>query len=78
MDQVEFEFLKTQQSQPLMWTHGQQKLEELLDNFNKFYPNLRFTHEFSGKNVTYCYVKQQIDTSISITHRYTLTILNGR
>ena len=60
MDQVESEFLKTQQRQPLawfkyiddiffIWTRGQEKLEGFLDNFNKFHPNLRFTHEYSRK-----------------------------
>ena len=64
MNQVESEFLKTQQHQPLVWfryiddiffiwTHGQEKLEGFLDNFNKFHPNLRFTHEYSRKHVTF-------------------------
>ena len=64
MDQVESEFLKTEQHQPLVWfryiddiffiwTHGQEKLEGSLDNFNKFHPNLRFTHEYSRKHVTF-------------------------
>ena len=63
-DQVESEFLKTQQHQPLVWfryiddiffiwTHGQEKLEGFLDYFTKFHPNLRFTHEYSRKNVTF-------------------------
>ena len=64
MDQAESEFLKTQQRQPLVWfkyiddiffiwTRGKEKLEGFLDNFNKFYPNLRFTHEYSRKK---CYI----------------------
>ena len=64
MDQVESEFLKTQQHQPLMWfryiddiffiwMHGQGILEGFLDNFNKFHPNLRFTHEYSRKYGTF-------------------------
>ena len=64
MDQVESEFLKTQQHQPLMWfryiddiffiwMHGQGILEGFLDNFNKFHPNLRFTHECSRKYGTF-------------------------
>ena len=36
-----------------IWTHGQQKLEGFLDNFNKFHPNLMFTHEYSRKHVTF-------------------------
>ena len=62
MDHVESEFLKTQQHQPLVWfryiddiffiwTQGQEKLEGFLDNFSKFHPSLRFTHECGRKNV---------------------------
>ena len=64
MDPVESEFLKTQQHQPLVRfryidgiffisTYGQGKLEGFLDNFNKFHANLRLTHEYSRKNVTF-------------------------
>ena len=64
MDQVESEFLKTQIHQPLVWfryiddiffiwTHGQNKLEQFLVDFNKFHPSLKFTHESSRKNVTF-------------------------
>ena len=56
-----------------IWTHGQEKLEGFLDNFNK--SHLRFTHEDSRKNVI---LKQQIDTIISIKRRQIFTILNGR
>ena len=49
MDQVESEFLKTKIHQLLVWfwyidgmffiwTHGQDKLEQFLVDFNKFYP----------------------------------------
>ena len=55
MDQVESEFLKAQQHQTLVWSryiddifflwaYGQEKLQGFLDNFNKFQPNLKFTH----------------------------------
>ena len=64
MDQVESEFLKTQIHQVLVWfrymgdiffiwTHGQDKLEQFLVDFNKFYPFLKFTHESSRKNITF-------------------------
>ena len=64
MDQIEFEFLKTQQYQLLVWfryiddiffiwTHGQEKVEGFLDIINKFHPNLRITHDYSRKNVTF-------------------------
>ena len=64
MDQVESEFLKTQTYQQLVWfryiddiffiwTHGQDKLEQFLDDLNKFHPSIKFTHESSRKNVTF-------------------------
>ena len=81
MDKVESEFLKTQQHQPLVWlwyiddiffiwTHGQEKLERFLDNFNKFHPNLRFTHKYSRKNVTF------LDLDIKILDRKIVTDLH--
>ena len=67
MDQVELEFLKTQIHQPLVWfrfiddiffiwTHGEDKLEQFLVDFNKFHPSLKFTHEPSSKNVKFLHV----------------------
>ena len=52
MEQVESEFLKTQIHQPLVWfryigdisfiwTHGPDKLEQFLVDFNEFHPSLR-------------------------------------
>ena len=34
-----------------IWTLGQEKVEEFLDNIDKFHPNLSFTHEYSGKDL---------------------------
>ena len=64
MDQVETDFLQTQKFQPLVWfryiddiffiwTHGEENLREFLEEFNKFHPNIKFTHEFSEENVTF-------------------------
>ena len=58
MDQVETQFLKAQQCKPLVWlkyiddiffiwTHGKESLTKFLDDFNRFHPNLKFTHESS-------------------------------
>ena len=81
MDQVECEFLKTKQHQPLVWfryiddiffiwTHCREKLEGYLDNFNKFHPNLRFTLEYSRKNVTF------LDLDVKILDRKIVTNLH--
>ena len=74
--------MKTQEHQPsvwfrykdgifLIWIHGQEKLVEFLDNFNKIHPNLRFTHEYSRKNLTFLdlnvkILDRKIDTDLHI------------
>ena len=48
MDQVEIEFLETQKQKPLVWfryIHGNEKPSLFLEDFNKFYPNIKFSHE---------------------------------
>ena len=62
MDQVEPGFLENEIHQLFVWfryldciffiwTHGQDKLEQFLADFNKFHPTLKFTHKSSRKNV---------------------------
>ena len=54
MDEVETEFFKTQELQPLVWfryiddifftwNHSEDKLNKFLENLNKFKSNLKFT-----------------------------------
>ena len=56
MDEVETEFLKSQELQPFLWlryiddmffiwTHGEEKLTQFFNELNKFHSNLKFTHE---------------------------------
>ena len=62
MEQVETQFIKTQQCKLLVWlryidniffiwTHGKESFTNFLDDFNRFHPNLKFTLEFSEKSV---------------------------
>ena len=71
MDEVEAEFLKSQELQPFLWlhyiddiffvwTHGTQELDSFLNGFNKFHPNLSFTYETSKKRVNF------LDLNVSI------------
>ena len=64
MDEVETEFLKSQELQPFLWlryiddiffiwTHGTQELDSFLNELNKFHPNLSFTYETSEERVNY-------------------------
>ena len=56
MDEVEQNFLETQNRKPLIWlryiddiffiwSHGEKELERFLKDFNNFTPNFSFTHE---------------------------------
>ena len=36
-----------------IWTHGEEKLEEFMADFNAFNPNIQFTYESSKKNIAY-------------------------
>ena len=71
MDEVETEFLKSQELQPFLWllyiddiffkwTPGTQKLDSFLNELNKFHPNLSFTYETSKERVNF------LDLNISI------------
>ena len=62
MDEIETNFLDTQEFKPLVrfryiddvffiWTHCKEKLEEFLKNFNNYHPNIKFTNEFNKENI---------------------------
>ena len=64
MDRVKQDFLKTQELQALLWlrfiddiffiwTHGKEELKKVMENFNNFTPNLRFTYEYSEKSISF-------------------------
>ena len=71
MDEVEMEFLKSQELQPFLWlryiddiffiwTHGTQELDSFLNELKKFHPNLNFTYETSEERVNF------LDLNVSI------------
>ena len=64
MDEVETEFLKSQELQPFLWlryiddiffiwTHGEEKLTQFLNELNNFHSNLKFTYETSSCTVNF-------------------------
>ena len=67
MDEIENKFLDTQDLKPLVWfryinvffiwTHGKEKLEEFLKNFNNCHPNIKFTYEFNKENIPFLDLK---------------------
>ena len=68
MDKIETNFLDTKEFKPLIWfryidnvffiwTHGKEKLEELLKDFNNYHPNIKFTHELNKENIPFLDLK---------------------
>ena len=64
MDEVEAEFLKSHELQPFLWlryiddmffiwTHGEEKLTQFLNELNNFHSNLKFTYEISSCTVNF-------------------------
>ena len=64
MHKIETNFLDTQEFKPLVWfryindvffiwTHGKEKLEEFLKDFNNYHHNIKFTYEFSKENILF-------------------------
>ena len=68
MDEIETNFLDTQEFKLLVWfryiddvffiwTHGKEKLEEFLKDFNKYHPNIKLTHEFNKESIPFLDLK---------------------
>ena len=71
-DQVETEFLKTQERTPLVWfryiddiffiwTHGKEHLETFLQELNYFNPDLKFTYESNEKEIPFLDLKVKLN-----------------
>ena len=72
MDEVEIEFLKTQERTPLVWfmyiddifciwTHGKEHLETFLQELNNFNPDLQFTYESNEKEIPFLDLKVKLN-----------------
>ena len=81
MDEIEANFLDIQDFKPLVWfryiddiffiwTHGEEKLEKFLKDFNNYHPNIKFIHEFNKKTFPYwtlkCEPGSQLTTDLHI------------
>ena len=62
MGQVAIEFLETRKHKSLVWfcymddvffilTNGKEKLSPFLEDWNKFHPNIKFTHGTSEESI---------------------------
>ena len=72
IDEVETNFLETQEFQPLVWfryiddvffiwTHGPDKLVSFMTEFNNYHPNIKFTYESNKENITF------LDLNVSLS-----------
>ena len=72
MDEIETNFLQTQEFQPLVWfryiddvffiwTHGPDKLVSFMTEFNNYHPNIKFTYESTKENITF------LDLNVSLS-----------
>ena len=41
----------------LIWTHGKEKLEEFLKDFNNYHPNIKLIHEFNKESIPFLDLK---------------------
>ena len=71
MDKIETNFLDTQEFKLLLWfryiddvffiwTHGKEKLEEFLKDFNNYHPNIKLTYEFNKGSIPFLDLIQTI------------------
>ena len=81
MDEIETNSLDTQEFKPLIWfryiddvffiwAHGKEKLKEFLKDFNNYYPNIKFTHEFNQENISFLDLKVSFPGGQLITDLY--------
>ena len=81
MDHIEMEFLKMQDIKTwfwkrfidyifFIWTEGEESLEKLLEDLNKFHPNLKFTYEKSKEKINFLDVVIKIKEGRIITDLY--------
>ena len=72
MDQIETNFLQTQEFQHLVWfryiedvffiwIHGPNKLVSFTTEFNNYHPNIKFTYELNKENITF------LDLNVSLS-----------
>ena len=81
MDKLETNFLKTQTLQPLvwfryiddvffLWTYGEGNLKRFLEELNNYDPKIKFTHEYSKKEIPFLDLKVGIKDGKIITDLY--------
>ena len=41
----------------LLWQHGEEKLKEFLDIFNRYHPNIKFTSKYSRERIDFLHLE---------------------
>ena len=83
IDEIETNFLQTQEFQPLVWfrynddiffiwTHGTNKLVSFMTEFNNYHPNIKFTYESNKENITF------VDLNVSLSGNKLTTDLHSK
>ena len=81
MDEVETEFLRTQEKTPLVWfrynddvffiwTHGKEHLEIFLLELNNFNPDLKFSYESNEKEIQFLDLRMKLNEGKISTDLY--------
>ena len=74
----------------MIWTHGEDSIKKFLEELNNFNQYIKFTYEYSAKNIPFLDLKvglkdgkittglhvKPTDTNICIFHQLIRTILN--
>ena len=56
----------------MIWTHGEDKLQEFITYLNSIHPTIKFTHEFSYTHISF------LDTTVKINEKRELYTLYGK
>ena len=81
MDYMKNQFLKNGQIQPWMWfrhihdiffiwTASEKELDDFLERFSNFHPNLKFSHERSREEINFLDVTTRVNHGEFITYLY--------
>ena len=81
MDEVETEFLKMQELQPLVWlqyiddiffiwNHSEDEHNKFLENLNKFKSNLKFRYEIPKDNINFLNLNVSMKESNLVNYLY--------
>ena len=54
-----------------IWTHGKEKLEEFLEDFNNYHLNIKLTHEFNKESISFLDLKMSLSRGQLTTDLHT-------